>query len=33
MTVKNALVAVLGNKSDSESFFEADIDNMTFNVR
>jgi len=33
MTVRNAIVAVLGNKSDSESSFEVEIENMVFNVK
>lgn len=33
MTIRNAVIAVLGNKSDSETMFEAEIENMVFNVR
>ncbi len=33
MTVRNAIVAVLGNKSDSDSVFEAEIEDMVFNVK
>jgi hypothetical protein len=33
MTVRNAVVAILGNKSDSESIFEVEIENMVFNVK
>ena len=33
MSVRNAVIAVLGNKSDSETMYEAEIENMVFNVR
>ena len=33
MTVRNAIIVVLGNKSDSESMYEAEIETMVFNVK
>ncbi len=33
MSIRNAVIAVLGNKSDSETMFESEIENMIFNVR
>jgi preprotein translocase subunit SecB len=33
MSIRNAVIAILGNKSDSETLFEIEIENMIFNVR
>lgn len=33
MSVRNAVIAIIGNKSDSDTPFESEISNMTINVR